>query len=344
MNFTNYLNSSGKEIDREIKDIFSNLNKDIGFSTNKLNALSRLFFDHTKGGKKIRGILIKFGFQLAANSINPEILKIGAAFEILHTSLLIHDDIIDKSDLRRGKKCIYKTLGGNHYGISQAICLGDLGFFLAIDSISQSGFDSDLKNSAIAFLTQTMINTAAGQMLDIEFSNKQSARNEKDVLLIHKLKTASYSFIAPLSIGFILGGGNIGMLSVIKEFGEKLGIAFQIQDDILGSFGNEKDIGKPTYSDIEEGKNTLLITYAAKNASSAQRKVLDKYYGRGKISKQAFEQLLSVFTTTESLQYSIGMAEKYALNAKDIIPTLSNNPEMQEFLKQLTDLAVSRKK
>jgi geranylgeranyl pyrophosphate synthase len=239
-----------------------------------------LFSDATRGGKGIRGRLVKLGYRIAGGNEDGEIEKIASAFEMLHASLLIHDDVIDKGLTRRGKPTVYKALGENHYAVSQAICLGDMGFFTATKMIAESGFGSELKARVLSLFSDIMIDTIRGEMLDVKLSLPGQEKLEEDVLTIHKLKTAYYTVVGPLTIGAMLGGADESQLRLLRRFGENIGMAFQIQDDILGVFGDEREIGKSTTSDIEENKNTLLITYALEKATTAQRKILTRYYGK----------------------------------------------------------------
>lgn len=345
MEFKNYLNQTAGEIDLEIKKFFQKWDLEIKQLSPKLSPLIKVLAEGCQGGKKLRGTLVKLGFEIAQNSYNPEILKASAGYEIFNTSIFAHDDIIDKGELRRGKPSIPSQLGNNHYGISQAIVLGDIGFFIAVKLIANSNFTDHIKNIAIVTFSNTVINTGLGQALDIELPLAKE-KVESDVTTIQKLKTAHYTIIDPLTLGIIFGGGekNKKVLKAIEEFGEALGIAFQIQDDILGVFGDEKTLGKSVTSDIEEGKNTLLITQAQKRANSGQRAVLDSYYGKGKIGESELEAIRKVFKDTGSLDYSRQVALKYVVAAKKVIPKITKEPKYSQLLSQMADFLVEREK
>lgn len=217
MDFKKYLQKVAQELDREVEKILRNEVNKTKIIDEKLALLVKAFSNSCKGGKRIRGALVNLGYQLAAGK-SEEIIRIGAAYEILHTAILIHDDIIDQSLTRRDQPSLYQALGGNHYGISQAISLADYGFFLAFKLIADT-------NAAEVF-SQIMMDTAFGQMLELEKANP---------LLVAKFKTARYTIAGPLQIGAVLAGANQKLIRVLGEFGESLGIAFQIQDDILDS-------------------------------------------------------------------------------------------------------------
>jgi geranylgeranyl pyrophosphate synthase len=188
-----------------------------------------------------------------------------------------------------------------------------------------------------------MLDTALGEMLDVEISNKTEDKSEKDVITLFKLKTAKYTIIGPMQLGAILGGADKTFLDKIDQFGEGLGIAFQIQDDSLGIFGNEKTIGKSVYSDIEEGKLTLLNIYAEQHCDSTQKQILDKYYGKGKIGQKELEQVRDVFIKTGALDYAQTEANKYIEKAKKLIPEIAKTPEHNRLLTEMADFLVKRK-
>lgn len=344
MHLNDYLKTTAKEINKQLYQITSGWYDQAILVSPEAKPLYKAFISSIYGGKVIRGTLVKLGYALTSSPSTPEILKPAAAFEILHSALLAHDDIIDRSPTRRGRPSLYNTLGGNHYGVSQTICLGDLGLFLATQIISESNFDAGLKNQAITLFSQTVINTILGEVLDIQLPYLGQVRKEQDVINIHKFKTASYTVVGPLSVGAILGRAPQHLIGCIRMFGENLGVAFQIQDDILGTFGAEKDLGKSASSDIEEGKNTLLITFALQNATKEQRKIINQYYGKGKISKSGYIKIRKVFKETGALDYSQSKASQYVTQAKNVIPAITKDLKMARLLNDLSDFLIVRQK
>ncbi|QQG43045.1 MAG: polyprenyl synthetase family protein [Candidatus Daviesbacteria bacterium] len=342
MDFTSYLKEAAGEINSYLISFFNNWLAEVTDISPTLLPLAKTLSDNCGGGKMLRGSLVKLGYELAGGKNLTEILKPAVAVEIFQTAILAHDDIIDQSPLRRGKPTIYKQLGGDHYGISQTIALADIGFFLSVKLIAESNFDKDKKNKALSHFAQTVINTGLGEVLDVELPHIKEDRVDKDVITIHKLKTSYYTIIDPLTLGAILGGAQEETLKVIAKFGENLGIAFQITDDILGVFGDEKTLGKSVTSDIEEGKNTLLITYALQQATGAQKQVLDRYYGQGKIGEKELEIVRAVFKETGSLDNSRQEALKYVTQAKAVIPKITQESKYSQLLSQMADFLVER--
>lgn len=344
MNFEDYLKVAAHQVDQQLDIVLGEWRREASKISSRLLPLIDVFIEANKGGKRLRGILVKLGYELA-HGRGGEIIQPAVAFEVFQTAILAHDDIMDRSALRRGKPTIYQILGGDHYGISQAICLGDIGFFLAVKLIGESDFPDERKNRAICSFANTTLTTALGQMLDVAIPHDGTKdRAEEEALTIFKLKTARYTIVGPMILGAILGGADQKLLDNIKAFGEALGIAFQIQDDILGVFGDEESLGKSVTSDIEEGKNTLLVTQALKKASPAQRKILKKYYGRGNVGSRGLIAVRQVFVSTGSLDYSRQQALKYVSQAKKIIPRITQSAKYARLLSEMADFLVERSK
>jgi geranylgeranyl diphosphate synthase, type I len=313
-------------------------------SGSRLTSTLETLVSGATGGKVLRGSLVRLGYELTGAHHAEDILKPAAAYEILHTSLLIHDDVMDKSLVRRGKPTAYKALGEDHYGVSQAICLGDAGFFLATKMIAESEFDASKKTEVIATFSQIVMDTVLGQMLDVKLSRADEVKNEPGIELIQKYKTAIYTVAGPLAVGAKLGGANDGTLRALQKYGEFVGMAFQIQDDILGVFGDAPTVGKSVTSDIEENKNTLLISYALENAAELQKEFLNDHYGQGKLKPEEHEEMKSIFEKCGALRYSEDKAGEYASKGKEYIPQVTSDSQMQSLLGEFADYIVNRQK
>lgn len=221
MKFEGFLKKEAKVIEDNLKRELQSFKKTI--KDKKLVSLFDQFVLSCSGGKRIRGVLVKIGYEIAGGKGSLEIYKAACAFEIFQTAILAHDDIIDQSPMRRGRPSLYKSVG-----TSQAITLADIGFFLANTLITDA--------KALNFFNRAMVNTGLGQLLDINNSHSIQA---------YELKTAWYTFIAPLSLGAILGGADEKLLKDLEVFGKNLGVAYQIQDDILD--GNPVKTGTEDY-------------------------------------------------------------------------------------------------
>lgn len=343
MDFKTYLKTVPQQLDQQLNDYLAEWRKEALNISPAFKDLIDEFILSCQGGKRLRGALVELGYQIAGGEKdNPDILKASIAFEIFQTAILSHDDVIDQSKTRRGRDTIYQALGGDHYGVSQAICLGDVGFFLAAKIITQTSFPPENINKALQSFSQTMLDTALGEMLDVEIPAKSKLKTAEDVITIARLKTARYTIIGPLHLGAILAGANQSLLDKLTQFGDALGIAFQIQDDILGVFGDEKTLGKSVTSDIEEGKNTLLYTYAFDHSTPQQKQILAQTYGQGSINNDQLEALKQLFIETKSFEYSQSQALEYTNKAQSIIPQLTSDSTMQSLLSDFCDYLIKR--
>lgn len=214
MSFADYLKINAYQVEKELDKILNRLLNETKRIDPKLITLIKEFVKSCQGGKRIRGVLVNLGYEIAQGKKTNQILKVGAALEIMHTAILAHDDIIDESPKRRDQASLYVRVG--EY---QAITLADLGFFLAIKILSEIG-----NSKMLQVFSQTMVNTAIGQIMDINGGDKK---------IIAKFKTAQYTISNPLVLGAIIAGADNRLIKMLEEFGENLGIAYQIKDDIL---------------------------------------------------------------------------------------------------------------
>lgn len=229
MQFFQVLSNLQKEIDKEIARFFNRRIKEASASFEK-EVLSWLKEYSTRKAKRFRAILVNYGYFLAGGKDRKKILAASIFIELIHNYLLIHDDIIDKDELRRGKKSLHRL-----YGLDMAIVAGDTASALGYEILSCAPFSAENKVLALAKLNETLYSTGYGQMLELSLrekikSGKKASANE--VLTIYKKKTAFYTLVAPLQIGALLAGADKAFLEKIKKFALPLGIAFQIRDDL----------------------------------------------------------------------------------------------------------------
>ncbi len=223
-----------------------------------------------------------------------------------------------------------------------AIMIGDLASAFGYEILANSDFPPELKIKAIQKLNQIISNTTAGEAMDVVLGMdlKMSAAR---IFEMQKYKTAMYTMEGPLHLGAILAGADEKFLRSLSKFAVPLGIAYQIQDDIIGVFGNEKEIGKPVGSDIREGKKTLLISDALKRANEKQKKTLNSILGNRKIGIGDIDKARKIIADTGSLELSNKKAEKLIKLSKKYIEKIEDNGEEKVFLKELANFVVKRR-
>lgn len=329
--------------DPYMQNFFAKKLKDLGTYPHLIRDFYKSLADFMAGGKKMRGFLLYLGYRLGGSKDLKRILPICLAFEIVHNFLLIHDDIIDKSETRRGKVTIhkkYEKLFGAHYGTSQAIILGDIACFEAFRLVSFAKLDKLQKEITCDILSQVLLETAYGEALDVEYSFQNASLNQ--IWTVVDLKTARYTMVGPLTIGANLAKMGKKQVDSLVKYGLSVGQAFQLQDDILGVFGEEKITGKSTLSDIREGKNTLLINRAKQLANLNQKKLIDKLWGKENAQRNDLELICEIVKACGAYDWAQSEKLKLSRKAKTSVDLITDDEKLRKILFEIADFVVSR--
>jgi len=320
------------------------------------------------GGKRFRALFCYWGWQAVASdntsleiatdaSIEHDLAAVvtaAAALEVFHAAALVHDDIMDNSDTRRGNPSAHKRFellhsegewlgNGTVFGASAALLLGDL----------LLSWSDELLDDALRRLTQPESALAArreyntmrtevtvGQYLDILEENSWRSSPEAELLpRAHRVivyKSAKYSVEAPLSIGGALGGGSLAQLAALREFGLPLGVAFQLRDDMLGVFGDPSVTGKPAGDDLREGKRTVLVAMARHELPANARSLLDELLGDPTLDDSQIEMLQETIRDSGAIE-KVEAVIDYNVNVA--LDTIRNAPLSPSAKQQLIDLA-----
>lgn len=325
------------KIEAKLKFFFNDKKVVDNLSPEIYDAIKKLEEFTLRGGKRIRAILITMGY-LACNGKNlKEIIKISSSIELLQSFLLIHDDIFDQDYLRRGGPTIHTSFNKKYnkkVSENLAIELGDIGFCYAIEPLLNSSFNDKKKIIALKEFIKIAKETCYGQFLDILSETKKVDQNF--IRRIHEYKTARYTISGPLKLGAIFAGADKKVIKGFDVFGLNLGRAFQINDDILGMFGDEKKLGKPIASDLIEGKKTLLILKAKSN-------YVNKKIG-GKLSAKEIKKIKKIIIESGSLEYSEKLIRRLINEAKKNLEKLKIKKEQKEILLHIADYIGLREK
>ncbi len=309
--FKEYYKETKEKIDNRIEEF----NKELVKENNPLLKENLEYFRNLNSeGKIVRGTLVNLGYYLLKEDKDYSI-DLSLAYEVFQTGILVHDDIIDNDDKRRGKETIhyindkkyssYNKKEAKHLGDSIAICMGDYGLFEANKIIAESYSKDPNLGKILSNFNNTVLTTIKGELIDVilPFQGKYDLLDnnsiEKNIMEIYRLKTSHYTIIGPLSVGLILAGANEDQLKDIEHFGEKVGIAFQIQDDILGIYSEE--MGKVQGSDIREFKQTILYSHILNTEYKSE---LMKYYGQEDISEENIKKVQELFVESGSYKYA----------------------------------------
>jgi geranylgeranyl diphosphate synthase type I len=227
------------------------------------------------GGKRVRPAFCYWGFRAAGGEDNESIIRASASLELLHTFAIVHDDIMDGSDLRRAISTINATRGTD-----VALLAGDLALILADEELMSSGFDDAVAARAFGVYSRMRQEVVAGQYLELELSASDLI-SEDDARRVAVLKSGRYSVREPLVIGATLGGASSELIVELAAAGELLGEAFQLADDLLGTFGDGRRTGKPVDSDVRSGKRNMLFAATAAALEGRELAVFLAKWGGG---------------------------------------------------------------
>ncbi len=291
------------------------------------------------GGKRLRPLMVVLASRIAGGTEEIAI-PAAAAIEVLHTFTLIHDDIIDRDDLRRGVPTVHKV-----WGVDTAIVAGDLLYAYAYRCLLRAveiGVSQERVLKAVEYLTEGAIRVAEGQMLDMAFPKMENVTVDMYINMVEK-KTAAL-FMASVAMGATLAGADQGLVSKLREAMRLAGIAFQIRDDILGLVGDEKVLGKPVLSDLREGKRTILIIYALQKLSEEDRKKLLAILGNRDVTIDELRKAAEIIKSVGAVEYADMLAEEYAEKARRIVASIeSRDDEAKRLLVDLVEYLVKRR-
>lgn len=307
------------------------------------------------GGKRLRSAFMYYGYIGAGGTETEKMLHTSMSVEFIHAFLLVHDDIIDRDEIRHGVPTLQKRYADfgrrffpdrdvEHFGNSIAMIIGDMLYSFGNDILFRADFPKERVFSALSRLQNVVSFTVVGQARDIYMEYKREA-SEEEILRMYRNKTAKYTVEGPLHLGAILAGADDALLTKLSAYALPLGVAFQIQDDILGIFGSAKQIGKPVGSDIEEGKLTLLVARALRNGTQGEQARLKELLARGSaLTAAECQEFGAIIERTGSRAEVQELAQTYITEGKkaltELRPYLSG--EAYDFLEGVAEYMTKR--
>lgn len=305
------------------------------------------------GGKRLRPRMVMRSYKAFGGNDCDSILPVAAAQELLHMALLIHDDIIDRDYIRYGVENITGKYEDQHYsGVlddkdrlhyaqSAALLAGDL----LLSGSYQLMLDSHIDPASLLEIqkihSRSIFEVAGGELLDTESAFRPL--DSIDAKTVALYKTASYTFTGPLLIGAILAAAPSKDVAYLKDFAHSLGIAYQLRDDIIGVFGDEKEIGKTTIGDIREGKHTYMVEQFYELAGDGDIVFFKLYFGDKDIQKSEVEAIKELFVSSGALQHTENKIIEYAMSARNALAHISSHTDMNELL-ELVSIVTERRK
>ncbi len=316
-----------KEIDHRIKKVLAK-------GKNPKYIYDSMVYHLDVGGKRFRPAMVLLANKALGGDTN-EALYPAAAIELLHEFSLIHDDLMDSDETRRGKETVWKK-----YGVPKAILSGDLMYSYSyqalIDSFSE-GFGLNLE--VFRTFNDTIIYINEGQALDLEFEDRDDVEVNEYLDMVWK-KTGAL-IAAATKLGALYANADKNIYESLWNYGKCIGPAFQIRDDLLTLLGSYDQVGKEIGNDIKQGKKTLMVVHALKNSKEKERllKILKKE--RDKTSKKDVKDAINIMKNSKSIEFAQEHANNLLSDAKRYLSVLPKS-ESQKMLYKITDFLVKR--
>ena len=320
--------------------LMSSVSQDTLFLVDSLSGL-------LAGGKRLRPAFAYWGYRAAGGADSDAVIRACASLEFLQACALIHDDVMDASDTRRGNPSVHKQFealhtlnnwsgSGSLFGEGAAILVGDLALSWADEMLLTSGIDSAQTLRAKAVYDVMRTELMSGQYLDLLEQVRGQITQERAETVI-RYKSAKYTIERPLHMGAAIADANVDLLTSLSSYGLSLGEAFQLRDDLLGVFGEPSITGKPAGDDLREGKQTMLIAFAYSHATANDCAVLTKHLGSNAISPAEIEILQDILINCGAQKF----IEQRISDCLDAALTSLENPAYEiEVKNALTELAI----
>ncbi|MFJ6686751.1 geranylgeranyl diphosphate synthase CldA [Streptomyces werraensis] len=311
----------------------------------------RLLFSN---GKRLRPLLCVAGWQAAgAPGGSRAVLRVAAALELFQTFALIHDDVMDDSDVRRGGPSAHRALAADYvkagglrsraetHGRGAAVLLGDLLLVWSDKMLAGAGLGTRAQARVLPLVDSMRAELVYGQYLDL-LSTGRIPQDVGAVLRVARYKTGKYTVERPLHLGIALADGGLQLQQDCSAFAIPLGEAFQLRDDLLGVFGNPVQTGKPVGDDIREGKATVLLALAAQSASKVERRLLDALVGKPDLDCEDIGRVRTILESTGARQQVEAMITSRRDAAFAALERADLPPHVTETLQQIVWMATER--
>lgn len=314
--------------------------------------VSQALAEFLQGGKRMRGVLCFWGWRAAGGGLDPEIVAAAASLEFLQACALIHDDVMDGSDLRRGLPAIHRRFAAVHqdnswsgsperFGQAAAILLGDLCLSWADELLFTPEWSESTLRASKPLYDLMRTELMVGQYLDV----LEQARATGDVaaaLRVATFKSGKYSVERPLQLGAALAGGSDSLTDSLGHYGSALGQAFQLRDDLLGVFGEPEATGKPAGDDLREGKRTVLVAIALGSSSAAAADELTAGLGNPDLTLDEIDKLRRIIHLSGAPQHVEEMIRTLLAESIASLATAEIPDEVKSVLRSLADSMANR--
>jgi len=341
-------------INAELMSFVSNENKYLEAIGSELipvaKAMQNFLLD---SGKRLRPVFAYVGFLGTSQTASTSILRACASLELIHVCALMHDDVMDGSDTRRGAPSVHRAFEAMHrdlglqgsaeqFGISSAILLGDLALVWSAKALHTAGLTDQELIRALALYDEMRVELMAGQYLDI-YEQALGSQSVERSLKVARYKSGKYTIERPLHFGAALGSSNPNEIyEIYSNYGLPLGEAFQLRDDVLGIFGDPSQTGKPAGDDLREGKRTVLLAMTLDLVNVSEKKFIEESLGDSNLSPENVDQIREIIKSSGALSEIERLIESLTNQSLEAIQTPLLSKQAQGFLSELAVMVTKR--
>ncbi len=308
--------------------------------------------DFMAGGKKLRAMFLYWGWRAAGGPDCDEVIGAASAMEFLQACALVHDDVMDRSDSRRGRPAMHRQFTDMHaraswagspddFGAAAAILLGDLCLSWADELLMGCGLPTAALQRGKPVYDTLRTELMAGQYLDILEQVRRNTAVEP-ALQVARFKSAKYTIERPLHLGAALADADPGLVTALRDYGLSLGVAFQLRDDLLGVYGDPDTTGKPAGDDLREGKRTALVAFALSDLDDDGRAALAADLESTSTDPARVRRMRTLVDSTDARLRVESLIDDYAARAGDVLAASDADPQARDVLNQLITAATSR--
>ena len=336
-----HLHKLRAEIDQKMEAFFAEKISDTNKDAPEALPLAKVVNEFTmRRGKRVRPLMTIAGHSsITGNLDDPRLIKASLSVELLQSYLLIQDDWMDGDKLRRGKPSVHAGLLSDypsaHTANSIAILVSDLASAFAEELLIDSGFESEACCRAMRSYSKMHQDVIYGQYLDVAGTGA--------IELVHHLKTASYTVTGPLLIGAELALANDEQRDTLRKFGDKLGLAFQLKDDLIGTFGKSTSTGKADDNDLKSGKRTALVDELLRRLDEREAQEIRTLFGQSQISDENVQQLRELMIDKEVESTIESKAQALSREAIEILDSSQLQDPGKNLLLELSEMLTNRK-
>ena len=351
------LKSLREQVEAQLQDFLTSQSEYFTSIAPELNpAATSLTAFVINGGKRFRPLFAAVGAIGAGSQLSDAEIRAFASLELLQACALVHDDLMDASDTRRGEPAIHKIFESMHsaekyqgratqFGLSASVLIGDLALIWSDQMLNSSGINNESLLAALSVHDEMRVELIAGQYLDV-FEQARGTQSVAQALKIARYKSAKYTIERPLHLGAAIAipdaAKRAQIISIYSEFGLPLGEAFQLRDDLLGVFGDPKVTGKPTGDDLREGKRTVLMAMTHDRISGAAEAEFIQEFGNHNISESAIARLQEIISETGAAMHVEDLIEELTSTALEALNRDEIVPQARELLTEMAIIATKR--